>query len=225
MRMLFATDIESDVHYADSIFELAKRNNIVDEAWENPNNCQHQQAFVNIHNKDYGLTVANKGLNEYELLNDGRNTIAVTLLRCVRELGDWGVFGTPDAQCIGYHEAELKIIPHGKNMYDSAKEAHMYQIPFITKQVDINHGKINHENGLMNFDGYGIIWSTLKMGNDFNTIFRVYNVSDKDTSLEINKCDFGKEVYISNILEKEIKSVIDGKVNLRKSEISTISIR
>ena len=77
----------------------------------------------------------------------------------------------------------------------------------------------------MNFDGYGIIWSTLKMGNDFNTIFRVYNVSDKDTSLEINKCDFGKEVYISNILEKEIKSVIDGKVNLRKSEISTISIR
>ena len=225
MRMLFATDIESDVHYADSIFELAKRNNIVDGCWENPSNCQHQQAFVNIHNKDYGLTVANKGLNEYELLNDGRNTIAVTLLRCVRELGDWGVFETPDAQCIGYHEAELKIIPHGKNMYDSVKEAHMYQIPVITKQVDMKNGEINHENGLMNFDGYGIIWSTLKMGNDFNTIFRVYNVSDKDTSLEISKCDFGKEIYISNILEEEIKSVIDGKVNLRKSEISTISIR
>ncbi|WP_289293902.1 alpha-mannosidase [Romboutsia ilealis] len=225
MRMLFATDIESDVHYADSIFELAKRNNIVDGCWKNPSNCQHQQAFVNIHNKDYGLTVANKGLNEYELLNDGRNTIAVTLLRCVRELGDWGVFETPDAQCIGYHEAELKIIPHGRNMYDSIKEAHMYQIPVITKQVDIKNGKINYENGLMNFDGYGIIWSTLKMGNDFNTIFRVYNVSDKDTSLEISKCDFGKEIYISNILEEEIKSVIDGKVNLRKSEISTISIR
>ncbi|WP_312258637.1 alpha-mannosidase [Romboutsia ilealis] len=225
MRMLFATDIESDVHYADSIFELAKRNNIVDGCWKNPSNCQHQQVFVNIHNKDYGLTVANKGLNEYELLNDGRNTIAVTLLRCVRELGDWGVFETPDAQCIGYHEAELKIIPHGKNMYDSVKEAHMYQIPVITKQVDIKNGKINYENGLMNFDGYGIIWSTLKMGNDFNTIFRVYNVSDKDTSLEISKCDFGKEIYISNILEEEIKSVIDGKVNLRKSEISTISIR
>ncbi|WP_305305875.1 alpha-mannosidase, partial [Romboutsia ilealis] len=217
MRMLFATDIESDVHYADSIFELAKRNNIVDGCWKNPSNCQHQQAFVNIHNKDYGLTVANKGLNEYELLNDGRNTIAVTLLRCVRELGDWGVFETPDAQCIGYHEAELKIIPHGRNMYDSIKEAHMYQIPVITKQVDIKNGKINYENGLMNFDGYGIIWSTLKMGNDFNTIFRVYNVSDKDTSLEISKCDFGKEIYISNILEEEIKSVIDGKVNLRKS--------
>lgn len=225
MRMLFATDIESDVHYADSIFELAKRNNIVDGCWKNPSNCQHQQAFVNIHNKDYGLTVANKGLNEYELLNDGRNTIAVTLLRCVRELGDWGVFETPDAQCIGYYEAELKIIPHGRNMYDSVKEAHMYQIPVITKQVDIKNGKINYENGLMNFDGYGIIWSTLKIGNDFNTIFRVYNVSDKDTSLEISKCDFGKEIYISNILEEEIKSVIDGKVNLRKSEISTISIR
>ena len=50
-------------------------------------------------------------------------------------------------------------------------------------------------------------------------------VTNKDTSLEISKCDFGKEIYISNILEEEIKSVIDGKVNLRKSEISTISIR
>ncbi|MDO7202901.1 hypothetical protein Q5M85_00065 [Paraclostridium bifermentans] len=28
MRMLFNTDIESNVHYAESIFEVAKRNNI-----------------------------------------------------------------------------------------------------------------------------------------------------------------------------------------------------
>ena len=225
MRMLFATDIESDNHYADSIFELAKRNNKVEDSWENPSNCQHQQAFVNVHNNEYGLTVANKGLNEYEILNDGRNTIAVTLLRCVRELGDWGVFETPDAQCEGYHKAELKIIPHGKDMYDSIKEAHMYQIPLVTKQVDIQNGKINYENDLLNFDGYGIIWSTLKMGNDSNIILRTYNVDDKDTTLELSKCKFGDEKYISNILEEEIKMVIEDKFNLSKSEISTISIR
>lgn len=225
MRMLFATDIESDVHYADSIFELAKRDNKVDKAWENPSNCQHQQAFVNVHNQDYGITVANKGLNEYELLNDGRNTIAVTLLRCVRELGDWGVFETPDAQCVGQHEAELKIIPHGKDMYDSIKEAHMYQIPVITKQVDLNAGKISWESGLMDFVGYDIIWSTLKMGNDSNVVFRVYNVSDEDTILELSSCKFGSEIHKSNILEEETESIRDSKVNLRKSEILTISIR
>ena len=42
----------------------------------------------------------------------------------------------------------------------------------------------------------------------------------------MNFDDYMKRIqYISNILEEEIKSVIDGKVNLRKSEISTISIR
>ncbi|MGL5506958.1 MAG: alpha-mannosidase, partial [Paraclostridium sp.] len=101
MRMLFATDIESDVHYAESIFEVAKRDNVPHESWENPCNCQHQHTFVNIHDDNFGLTIANKGLNEYEILNDNRNTIAVTLLRSVRELGDWGVFETPEAQCLG----------------------------------------------------------------------------------------------------------------------------
>ena len=63
------------------------------------------------------------------------------------------------------------------------------------------------------------------MGNNSNKILRVYNISDKDTSLKISKCEFGKEIYNSNILEEEIENIIDSKVNLKKSEISTISIR
>ncbi len=40
--------------------------------------------------KNKGVTIFNEGLNEYEVLADG--TIAVTLIRCVGELGDWGLF-------------------------------------------------------------------------------------------------------------------------------------
>ena len=225
MRMLFASDIKEDVHYADSIFEVAKRNNIVDKAWENPSNCQHQHAFVNVHNNEYGLTIANKGLNEYELLNDERNTIAVTLLRSVAELGDWGVFETPEAQCIGNHKAELEIIPHGENACDSYKEAHKFQIPMLTKQLDIQNRELNSENGLLELEGYGIIWSTLKLDlNKGNKILRVYNISDKNTELDIKNCKFEGEKYISNILEEKTQNIIDNKVNLRQSEIITIGI-
>ena len=63
------------------------------------------------------------------------------------------------------------------------------------------------------------------MGNDSNIILRTYNVDDKDTTLELSECKFGDEKYISNILEEEIKIVIENKINLIKSEISTISIR
>ncbi|MGL5346455.1 MAG: alpha-mannosidase [Peptostreptococcaceae bacterium] len=225
MRMLFATDIESDVHYVDSIFEVAKRNNEVDKAWKNPSNCQHQHAFINVHDEVVGLTVANKGLNEYEVLNDGRNTIAVTLLRSVSELGDWGVFETPEAQCIGYHKAELEIIPHGKDVYESYKEAHKFQIPMLTKQIAIQDGELQSENGLLELTGYGIIWSALKIDMNTNSrILRVYNVSDESTKLDIknNKLDGTK--YLSNILEERTENIIDNTVNLRQSEIITIGI-
>lgn len=37
-----------------------------------------------------GVTIGNYGLNEYEILPD-TNTIAITLLRSVGEMGDWGI--------------------------------------------------------------------------------------------------------------------------------------
>ncbi|RDY29702.1 alpha-mannosidase [Romboutsia weinsteinii] len=225
MRMLFATDIESDIHYTESIFEVAKRDNHTYETWENPSNCQHQHAFVNIHDENYGLTIANKGLNEYEILNDDRNTIAVTLLRSVAELGDWGVFATPEAQCQGEHEAELEIIPHGKNIYDSFKEAHIFQIPMVTKEMSIQNANLENNNSLLEINGYGIMWSALKLeGKENNNILRVYNLEDKESTLEIINCKIKGSKYISNILEEKTQNNIDSTVNLRKSEITTIGI-
>jgi len=50
-------------------------------------------------------TQANLGLNEYKVLRDGRNTITITLLRSVGQLGDWGLLPAPEAQCLGVHTA------------------------------------------------------------------------------------------------------------------------
>lgn len=223
MRMLFNSNIESDVHYADSIFELAKRNNKPSSVWENPSNCQHQQLFVNIHNEECGLTIANKGLNEYEIIEG--NKIAITLIRSVRELGDWGVFETPEAQCQGNFEAELLIIPHKEDMYDSFKEAHTFSIPLVTKQVSLKNGKINWENYLLEFTGRSIIFSSLKVDELSNDkIFRVYNMDNKDSMLEITKCEFEGEKYISNILEEKTNNTTKNQINIGKSEILTLGI-
>ena len=56
------------------------------------------------------MTVSNKGLNEYEILGD--DTIAVTILRASGELGDWGYFPTPEAQCLREFEVEFAIECH-----------------------------------------------------------------------------------------------------------------
>lgn len=224
MRMLFATDIKSDVHFAESIFEVAKRNNDTYKTWENPSNCQHQQTFVNVHSKDFGITIANKGLNEYEMLNDKRNQVAVTLLRSVRELGDWGVFETPEAQCQGQYEAELEIITHGCDMYESFKEAHMFQVPVLTKQLGIKTEGISHNHNLLDFEGKAAMWSALKLNENKKTILRVFNVSEFDSSLNINRCEIKGKKYKTNILEEELKNTIEDSINLGKYEIATIAI-
>ena len=100
VRALFPTDLSTTVHHVDSMFEIPVRDNEPAAEWENPSNTQHQQAFVDVCEAGAGLTVANFGLNKYEVLRDGRNTIAVTLLRSVGELGDWGLL--PDARSAMY---------------------------------------------------------------------------------------------------------------------------
>lgn len=59
-----------------------------------------------------GLLVANRGLYEYEVLADEENAIAVTLLRSVAEMGDWGYFPTPKAQQIGTFTLEFEVVPY-----------------------------------------------------------------------------------------------------------------
>ena len=41
IRVLFPTKIKAEVHYADSIFEVAKRKNEPEKEWQNPCNAAH----------------------------------------------------------------------------------------------------------------------------------------------------------------------------------------
>ncbi|MGL5686969.1 MAG: alpha-mannosidase, partial [Vagococcus fluvialis] len=129
LRVLFPTGIETDKHYAESIFEVIERPNAVSSSWTNPTNPQHQHSFVNVQDENKGVTVSNFGINEYEILND-QNTIALTILRSTGELGDWGYFPTPEAQCIGENTIEFAIAFHtADDKFDSFKDGQAFQIP------------------------------------------------------------------------------------------------
>lgn len=68
--------------------------------------------FAAMEDETNGLLVANRGLYEYEVLADEENAIAVTLLRSVAEMGDWGYFPTPKAQQIGTFTLEFEVVPY-----------------------------------------------------------------------------------------------------------------
>lgn len=192
LRMLFPTDLTADEHRADSMFELAVRPNVPAPEWKNPSNTAHQQAFVDISDAagGAGLTVANFGLNEYEVLRDGRNTVAVTLLRSVGELGDWGWFPTPEAQCLGENTAEMLLVPHsGDGLASGAfAAAYQFQIPWTTLQADLEPaaGVIPAEYAPLAWKGDGLAFSSLKLNEDSGDfMLRWYNLGGGEAELSV----------------------------------------
>lgn len=232
VRALFPTDLKSDVHLVDSMFEVAKRDNTPAVEWENPSNTQHQQAFVDVSDGTAGLTAANLGLNEYEILRDSRNTIAITLLRSVGELGDWGLFPTPEAQCLGEHTVQMELIPHGGDGISSGAyaEAYQFQIPWTVAQAEVHDGELSASYAPFQWEGNELAFSNMKMNEEtVDILLRWYNMSSEASQLTLNANVPFEQVYKTTILEEPAPSLAlnaAGGLSLKTGpfEIVTIGI-
>ncbi len=143
LRVLFPTSIQTDQVYSEGHFWVNERS--IDrpegEDWDQPPApTRHQRSFVDLTDGSAGLAIFNRGLPEYEVLQQaGGNTIALTLLRAVNRLsrGDLSTrpgghagppeVATPDAQCLGEHVFEYAIAPHAGNWLQVYPAAACYQ--------------------------------------------------------------------------------------------------
>jgi mannosylglycerate hydrolase len=147
LRVLFPTAIASDHVYADQAFHVIKRPIAMPQGknWLEPPAPTHaMQSFVSLSDGQKGLTVATRGLMEYEVTKDG--TIAVTLLRCVGMLSQeklstrpaaGPLIPTPGAQCQGKRFFDYAVIAHKGTWEDSKAylQAMQHKIPMRTAQV------------------------------------------------------------------------------------------
>ncbi|AJS57689.1 alpha-mannosidase [Paenibacillus sp. IHBB 10380] len=205
VRALFPTDLDTSEHHVDSMFEIPVRDNEPAPEWDNPSNTQHQQAFVDVSDGTAGLTVANLGLNEYEVLRDGRNTIAITLLRSVGELGDWGLFPTPEAQCLGEHTMRMELIPHqGDGMTSGAyTEAYQFQIPWTVCQTEVHAGSVTPTYTPCKWESKELAFSSMKMNEETgDLLFRWYNTSNETAELNFRSEIPHQHFYKTTILEE-----------------------
>lgn len=219
LRALFPTQLNVATHEADSIFEVVTRPNGVSKFWKNPTNPQHQHAFVNMHDENYGITVGNFGLNEYEVLNN--ETIALTLLRGVREMGDWGYFPTPEAQCLGQHTFNYSLELHGRaeSRYQTYKHAYAAQVPFVTKQTTVHQGQLPTQKEYVNVSGDHFVSTALKRRKgDNELVLRGYNMSDETSTLSLAKRD--SRIHLLNLLEEIQPEAIT--TSLKPYEIRTV---
>ncbi|MCR8642525.1 alpha-mannosidase [Paenibacillus sp. N1-5-1-14] len=229
LRALFPTGINTTTAEVDSIFEVASRDIVPAKEWVNPSNCQHQHAFVSVHDAEVGLTVANRGLNEYEVLRDGQNTIAITLLRAVSELGDWGVFPTPEAQCLGEQVVEFSIFPHAGDGIQSGaySAAYQYQIPWTVKQTKVQQGSLPLTHQWLKWKGTSLAFSSVKISEETGDLAsRWYNLADNQESLDVQTGFDCTHIHASDILERRNQMLGSKDLNyypVSKKQIVTLS--
>jgi alpha-mannosidase len=221
LRAIFPTGIHTDFHEADSIYEAVRRPNQVSSHWQNPTNPQHQHAYVNLHEEGFGVTVSNFGLNEYEIVDD---QICLTLLRCTGELGDWGYFPTPEAQCLGQHTFEYGIELHGaaNERYETYRQAQAAQVPWVSGQTTAHEGTLAATNQFVEANGETAAITALKRRRqDDLLVIRGYNLGDAPTPFVTQK--ESTTSCLLNLLEEEQDQPVADK--LAAYEIRTVGLK
>jgi alpha-mannosidase len=232
LRVILPTGLVTDTHFADSVFEIVKRPNHHGTNWENPSGCEHQQCFAGIADQEAGIVAANFGLYEYELLPEENNAIAITLLRAVGEMGDWGVFLTPGAQCLGKCSVSYEIIPFApeSEAFDPIIEAYQFQIPMKANQLMVQEGTLPMEKSYLEWQGKGIYLTGMKNKQNSNDhIIRFINGKEIESVLRLKVSDHVKKYYQSNVIEEQLQELVvndkgEISITLKPFEIVTIGL-
>ncbi|MGB2960191.1 MAG: glycoside hydrolase family 38 C-terminal domain-containing protein, partial [Bacteroidota bacterium] len=150
LRVLFPSAIKTRVAHADSQFcvveRVQRRYDTRKFKIEHPAAVAPMQRFVAVKDKRDALLLFSHGLPEYELSEDGKGTLALTLLRCVgllaggdlitRPGGRAGWYNeTPDAQCQGTHTFRYALLPCSAAEFDDRslvnEESERFHLPLL----------------------------------------------------------------------------------------------
>jgi len=246
LRVHFPSGLRTDVSKADQHFGVVRRP-IALPAWdpatwmETPLGTYPQKAFVSVDDGARGLTIANSGLPEYEVLDtqDGA-TIAVTLLRCVgwlsrsdihtRRGGAGPQIRTPGAQMSGGHAFDYSIIPHAGDW--EGANAHVLAIqhvrPMRARWNRHGLGRIDEVGRLLDVESPAFQVSAIKPAEDGDgVIVRIYNTTDAEATTGVDLKPLHGSVSMVNLNEEHIADVprVHGRVLITARPNEIVSLR
>ena len=169
--------------------------------------------FFGLENDERGLRIAGRGLCEYEVLRDGENTMSLTLHRGVDQLGDWGYFPTPDAQCKGTLTVEYSFVPFAQKKADrerAVNSAYLFAAYAPNAVCEKAHeGTLPAFDTLLGLSGSGYIVSAVKMAEDRDSVIvRIFNPYEYDAKMKLDLGGKFEAVYNVNLNEERQSKVI-----------------
>lgn len=177
LRATFESNPKAKHVYAEGQFDLVKRNIQPAESWQNPDNSQRMNTLFAVgKDESAGLVIATKGLYEYEVYRDGKNTMGITLLRAVGEMGDWFYFPTPGGQMQGEYEYEYGLIPFSDDFDTALSNGYDFSYPKLFAVQEARH---DGKDGLVGVNvetkGTLLLSAVKKAEKGDGVIVRMYN--------------------------------------------------
>jgi mannosylglycerate hydrolase len=232
LQVDFPTPWRVESSFAESAFDVVERPIALptDTAkWiEQPVPTHPQATFVDLNDGQKGLLVANKGLPEYEALQEEGTAIALTLLRCVGWLsrddlpcrrGHAGPeLETPEAQCLGSHSLAYALIPHAGDWCTAFRQAHAFNSPLRGVITDLHEGSLPPKGSFVGVSPPSLVISAIKAAEEREgLILRFHNTEDRDVKAEVGLCQPFRKVTLVNLNEEELGEIRineEGKVSL-----------
>jgi alpha-mannosidase len=252
LRVTFPVSYVVDNVAAEGTFEVrtrpiaALRPADVSEWAEEPVNTFPQKRFIDVSNGTVGLGVLNRGLPEYEIVQDesGQKAAAVTLLRCVEWLsrGDLstrrGHAGpmeyTPEAQCLGHHEFDYALVAHSGDWEAEEalvlREAQAFNTPVRVLEAEQHEGQLPSRTTLIEAEPRTLVVSAIKRSESGQgVIVRVYNPLSHAVEARLRPGFACTKAFVANLQEEQQEQIFwngeEGEalfVGLRAGEIMTI---
>jgi mannosylglycerate hydrolase len=231
LRVIFPVPYTVEHAAAEGAFEVRTRSAAppvppdVSEWAEEPVSTFPQKRFVDVSDGKIGLGILNRGLPEYEILQngpgvaEGQSAVALTLLRCVEWLsrGDLatrhGPAGpmeyTPEAQCQGHYEFDYALVPHSGTWEAEealvSREAQAFNIPVAARAVvtEQHMGQIPSQASLLTASPAELVVSAIKRSNrEEGLIVRVYNPLSREVEAKLRPGFPFEQAYLTNLLEE-----------------------
>jgi mannosylglycerate hydrolase len=226
LRVHFPTNIAAPSSYAGGHFTVVERPAVTEKIPTAKNrfeyySTRHNQDFISIHDDRKGLTIANKGLPEYEAIRGSRGTtVALTLLRSVgqlsrndfitRHMQAGPQLPTPEAQCIGSYDFEYSVIPHAGDWLHAQSYIDVFNFtsPIHHWNVQRHAGHLPLEQSTLSLDSKELIVSAIKRSEDKSGIIvRLFNIGTQEVKTRITTYRAVQRVDIVNLNEELQNSI------------------
>ena len=230
VRALFPSECETDYCLAEMPFDVVKRDIRVPKDWQESSRVMPLKTWFALEDSneqgDRFIGILSKGLQEYEILPDEQNTMALTLFRSINKISNEGDTGniiyTPDAWYLGKHVFEYgvyisdeKYSASNQRVNDIVNVAHDFNAPMVSFQSNaIEKGKTPktaNMEPIYNFLAISderIVLSALKRAeNNDGIILRMYNPYFEDIKKVEIKFFKAKSAERVNLNEEFIEKI------------------